>query len=183
MRAAPNKSLQRTRLRAPLSSDPLGRPRVIRTAVACFAFALAFRNQATACSCGAIPAPEQAFVEASAVRLVTVTKVSDKLWFGKRLWYTLVGHEHSDYADYVSRFGFEITAHVDRTFKGPADSSTRFLTGRGGGDCGLPFKRGNQYLLYLGLYGAQGLSIVGMCSRTAPGTSASADLAFLQGHP
>ncbi len=162
----------------------LGGFKTMRTAVCVVGLVAALLpSEGFACSCGERPTPAQAFSETPAIRLVTVTKVRDRSWFGKRLWYSLFHPESPEYEEYISRFGFEITASVDTTFKGPPASAVRFLTGRGGGDCGLPFEKGRRYLVYLGSFAADGLSIVGYCSRTAPLENASEDLVFLQGHP
>ena len=156
----------------------------MRIAACSIALGLTFlSSQAPACSCGLRPTIGEAFVEASTVQLVTVESVRDRLWFGKWLWYKIVGVDTSEYENYVSGFGFEITARVVTSFKGLAVSRVRFLTGRGGGDCGLPFKEGGQYLVYLSSSAGNSQSIVGLCGRTAPAEKASEDLIFLQGHP
>ena len=56
------------------------------------------------------------------------------------------------------------------------------LTGRGGGDCGYPFRRGVDYMVYA-YRNAQGQLETGICSRTRPLTEAAEDVAYLRALP
>jgi hypothetical protein len=102
------------------------------------------------------------------------------MWIGKRFWYALVEPDFGCYHDVVSRTGFEVTASVESTFKGAAAREVRFLTGRGGGDCGFPFQKDRRYLLYLDCAFGRGLSVVTICGRTREIGEAGEDLKFLR---
>ena len=158
------------------------RPPLNMRAHICVALLLVLLSgRALACSCRPQIGPAQAFSEAAAVRLVAVTRVRDRQCFGKRLLYRLFRSDYSNYEEYSSRFGFEINGTVQATFKGPAASRVRLLTGRGGGDCGLGVQEGAQYVFYLSSALADGV-VVTICDRVVPEDAASQDLLFLQGH-
>jgi len=55
----------------------------------------------------------------------------------------------SDLDDYEDACGIRVTLEVSRCWKGSCEGSVFIATGRGGGDCGVPFQEGKSYLLYL----------------------------------
>ena len=66
---------------------------------------------------------------------------------------------------------------VNESFRGDASNMVSVLTGRGGGDCGYPFKVGETYLVYASK--VNGSLQTGICSRTRPLDQAVEDLEFL----
>jgi hypothetical protein len=68
---------------------------------------------------------------------------------------------------------------VGESFKGGAAVGSRIVvrTGRGGGDCGYPFKADIDYLVFA-TRGEDGTLTTNICSRTAAVQSASADLEY-----
>lgn len=71
-----------------------------------------------------------------------------------------------------------VTLRVDRAWKGVDSRRFVVLTGMGGGDCGVPFRRGESYLVYAGGPSA-GWPIASICGRTAPLARADADILAL----
>jgi hypothetical protein len=72
---------------------------------------------------------------------------------------------------------------VQERFRGATDNIVEVSTGRGGGDCGYPFKVGETYLVYAYKAGNSGTLRTGICSRTRSLEKASDDLEFLRSLP
>ncbi|MBP0725289.1 hypothetical protein J5Y03_08810 [Bacillus sp. RG28] len=70
---------------------------------------------------------------------------------------------------------------VNQTWKGSKVTKIKITTGLGGGDCGYPFQKNHDYLVYANksdMYGKKELVSV-ICSRTNDLASAKEDLAKL----
>jgi hypothetical protein len=72
---------------------------------------------------------------------------------------------------------------VQERFRGATDSVVEVSTGRGGGDCGYPFKVGDIYLVYASRNKDNGILYTGICSRTRPLEKAGEDMDFLRSLP
>jgi hypothetical protein len=123
-------------------------------------------ESALACSCiGPVP-PCQEYGQASAVFVGTVTGVrTDE-------------REEDGVVNWTPRvFRFA----VERAYLGVAGTEVEVATGRGGGDCGYGFRRGEKYLVYAYQDAKAGRLSTGICSRTRPYGAAAEDLEFLNG--
>jgi hypothetical protein len=134
-----------------------------------------------ACSCSRPSAAEQ-FASADLAFAGEVVDVEDRYHFFRRLWWSVLALLDRDpfmeLSDYETYTGLEFTFAVERTWRGPASKTIRVVTGRGGGDCGVPFERGKRYLVY-GYKSAHGEWHTNICTRTRPADAAAEDLAFL----
>jgi hypothetical protein len=52
-------------------------------------------------------------------------------------------------ADVEDSCGIQVTLEVNKRWKGEAQNAVQIATGRGGGDCGVPFELWRSYLVYL----------------------------------
>lgn len=74
-----------------------------------------------------------------------------------------------------------VVFQVAQVWKGPAHSQIKIKTGQGGGDCGINFSAGQEYLVYAvksEMYGANELTTI-ICDRTAVLSQAQGDFAVL----
>ncbi len=136
--------------------------------------ALACVRCAWACSCSWAPVPE-AFRNASVVVLGTVSSVDDSFSWWRRLTQWLgLGPKlvEEGPGDYERFFGYRATFAVERAFKGQVGKSLVVVTGRGRGDCGFPFKTGEQYLLFAYADGG-GELFTSICTGTCPASLAT----------
>jgi hypothetical protein len=130
-----------------------------------FAACLLGAGRALGCSCvGPVP-PCHEYGRASAVFVGTVTGLKTN----KR------GKGSYDLTPRVFRFS------VERAFSGVEGAEVEVATGRGGGDCGYNFRRGEKYLVYAYRGAEGGRLTTGICSRTRPYLAAAEDLEFLSG--
>ena len=124
--------------------------------------------RAEACSCFAGQPPCAAFGAASAVFVGTATDSRVREPKAKT-------REEVDWTPVVVKFA------VLQPFLGVQGAEVEVATGRGGGDCGYQFRKGETYLVYASR-GADGRQLLtGICSRTRPVSDASEDLEFLRG--
>ena len=131
----------------------------------------------TACSCGRPAPPCQAYGEASAVFVGSVTDAS-VVSVEQEVYALGKGRDRIEYKEKVFRFSLE------QVYKGVEGSQTQVQTGAAlGGDCGYPFKNGERYLVYAYRDSKTGLLHTSICSRTAAVSKASDDLDFLRGLP
>jgi hypothetical protein len=126
----------------------------------------AFPVEGNACSCAGTRVPCEAYWNASAVFLGTVSY--------SRTTTTKVGD--FDSRQRVFRF------NIDRAFRGVEGGEVEIVTGLGGGDCGYGFQLGGQYLVYAYRNDSNILS-TGICSRTRPASEAAEDLAYFRELP
>jgi hypothetical protein len=113
---------------------------------------------AGACTCVGVGAPCQAFFEVSAVFVGKVLSVDD----------------HRESSALTER---RVRLEVAEAFRGVTSQELDVDTGRGGGDCGYPFKLGESYLVYAHAKDGQTLT-TSICTRTMALRDAQNDLAF-----
>ena len=77
----------------------------------------------------------------------------------------------------------EVRFTVEESFVGTEESSVSVFTGRGGGDCGYPFKVGDRYLVYANRNPQNGHLRTSICSNTQALIDAGKDLEFLRQLP
>lgn len=128
----------------------------------------ALAARAEACTCAMGEPPCAAFGAAAAVFVGTAADVRAKETKTK-------SREEIDWTPVVVSFA------VLQPFQGVEGAEVEVATGRGGGDCGYSFRKGETYLVYA--YGGRdGQPLrTGICTRTRPVSDASEDLEFLRG--
>jgi 5-hydroxyisourate hydrolase-like protein (transthyretin family) len=136
--------------------------------LACLFVVLGSARRADACSCAGTGAPCAAFGSASAVFVGTVTDARERKFEAKN-------KDDIDWTPVVFKFS------VSQAFSGVEGAEAEVATGRGGGDCGYGFRKGETYLVYA-FTGRDGKTLAtGICMRTRPVSEASEDLEFLRG--
>ncbi len=111
-----------------------------------------FSAQATfACKCAPPPAPKKALARATAVFMGKVVDIDRS-----------GGHR------------VKVTFTVDTSYKGVSTKKVVVQTGRGGGDCGIRFTKGEIYVVYC--HGKDKVLSTGSCSRTRPASRAKEDI-------
>ncbi len=133
-------------------------PRNLTCVFAILAFSVSF---AFSCTCAPKPSVGKALSQSDAVFVGRVIA-----WNNASIEFA-PGHLSQGYT-----FVFE----VERLYKGALSSEVAVLTGHGLGDCGYPFKVGEEYLIYA--YRDKGLE-TNICTRTTNISTADADLAEL----
>jgi hypothetical protein len=135
-----------------------------------------------ACSCAGPASPEEQFASADVVFRGTVTAKVDRLSLFRKAWITLqalVGHDPDfDMDTYMNSQGFKVKFSVREMWRGPGERTLQLYTGRGGGDCGVPFQVGTEYLVYAWCDG-DGDCFTIICGRTRRIENAAADLRYL----
>ena len=127
-------------------------------------FLFAFATQAVACSCAGPQQPCEAYGDASAVFVGTVT------------FTTTTKVKETDF-EFTKRL---VRLHVDRPLRNVDTSDLEVMTGWGDADCGFPFRLGGQYLVYA--YGGNGKTLqTSICTRTRLLSDATADLEYIRG--
>jgi hypothetical protein len=119
------------------------------------------------------------FGEVDAVVEGTVTDVNHGYlrlaWCGAKALADHVFHsDHFHRSDYEAECGVRVTLAVTRVWKGSVGDSLVLTTGRGGGDCGMPFEGDRSYLLYLGQL-QPGVFTTNICMRPQPIEDAATD--------
>ncbi|MCH1625267.1 hypothetical protein [Fredinandcohnia quinoae] len=126
-----------------------------------------FPTTTSACSCAGLSSVEEEFKRSEAVFSGKVISVKDK---------------RSSDGYTVKSVLFEVM----NTWKGVKQSQIIITTGQGGGDCGIEFIEGTEYLVYAtesDMYGEKSLITI-MCDRTSTLSSSAADLTILgEGQP
>ena len=153
------------------------------TLTSCFLTVLAgmlFASSAIACQCGATDPPALALKSSSSVFSGQAVAVNDQYGVFRRLGDRLgvSKPDASSYEEHLRRYGFEITFEVSSVWKGPVKKRLTVFTGRGGGDCGIPFAVGGRYLVYADS-SAGTLLYTSIWTRTNLLASASSDLVAL----
>ena len=145
-------------------------------------FAIAvFAPGALACTCGPPPNPALAFASNSLIFRGTVTKRVDRANFLRRTWahlQELIGAPEFTLEADAKSLGFLVEFEVQRVWRGTRERRIKLFTGRGNGDCGVPFEVGRQYLVY-GRCDADGDCYTFFCGRTRPIEYAAEDLRYL----
>jgi 5-hydroxyisourate hydrolase-like protein (transthyretin family) len=127
-------------------------------------FLIAFATHAKACQCAGSQPPCQAYWDASAVFVGTVTFSTT----------TKIKQSGFEFIQRLVRF------HVDRQLRGVETSEVEVLTGFGDGDCGYGFRLGGQYLVYA-YRNAEKILSTSNCTRTRLLSEATADLEYTRG--
>jgi hypothetical protein len=139
--------------------------------------------RAWACSCTS-PAPvDRAVQDSRAVFAGRVMAIRDRLTLPKEGWRIVrfaaaALFDAPEPDDSPREYGLEVELAVDRVWKGVLPQTATVLTGRGGGDCGYPFRIGESYLVYLYPYDER-WEDTSICSRTRRLSAAAGDLALL----
>ncbi|MFJ7666649.1 hypothetical protein ACIQXI_06045 [Lysinibacillus sp. NPDC097195] len=123
---------------------------------------VSFPSITSACSCADLPSVEQEFERSIAVFSGKVIEIKEKR---SLKGYTL----HS------------VLFEVTNTWKGVKQSQLILSTGQGDGDCGYPFIKGQEYLVYAddsSVYGGKSLVTV-TCDRTNILSTSQEDLEIL----
>lgn len=118
----------------------------------------AFAPPLHACDCVRAGAPCRAFAETPTVFTGRVTRITS-----------------------VSG-GIDTVVHfvVATTFRGAPARTVEVRTGSGGGDCGYPFRVGEEYVVYATRDTASGGLVTSICQRTRSLSEAADDLAYLR---
>jgi len=123
---------------------------------------VSFPSQTSACSCANLPSVEDEFERSKAVFSGKVVDIKEKR--------SLKGYRTNSVL-------FEVT----NTWKGVEQTQIIITTGQGDGDCGYPFKKGQEYLVYAddsNMYGATSLASV-ICDRTDILSTSQEDIEIL----
>ena len=102
---------------------------------------------------------------------------SSMIFVGKVL---AIKQQISTYHPREQRLTKLVSFDVSEVFRGADAHSVNVVTGIGDGDCGFPFKVGDEYLVYTYADRAETVQSTGICTRTAAVNSAGEDLAFLR---
>ena len=73
-----------------------------------------------------------------------------------------------------------VTFAVKESFRGSRDKTIEVRTGMGGGDCGIDFQRGRDYLVYAYRPPTTRSLYTGVCTRTSRVENAANDLAYFR---
>lgn len=123
---------------------------------------------AWSCSCAEGIPPCQAYWQATAVFAGTVTQVSS------------LPYERTTGEQIVPSSQTLVHFTVQKAYKGVSAQELEVTTGRGSSDCGYPFRRGEQYLVYA-MPDAQTKTLAtSICTLTKPWAEAEPDLAYLR---
>ena len=124
----------------------------------------AFATQAVACSCAGTRPPCEAYWDADAIFVGTVT------------FSTTTKMKEAAYESTKRLIRF----HVDRPLRNVESGEVEVVTGFGDADCGYGFRLGGQYLVYAYSRGEKILS-TSICTRTRPLSKATDDLEYIRG--
>jgi Carboxypeptidase regulatory-like domain len=120
---------------------------------------------AYACTCGVFRPPCEEYGSASAVFIGIVIGDSS------------ISVQDGEY-EFQKRL---VSFAVEETFLGPQKTSAEVITGMGGGDCGVGFKRGERYLVYAYTNPQDNKLYTSICMRTRALSQAGEDLQYLRG--
>ena len=154
----------------------------VLAAVALFVLA---SNAAWACSCGGRMTVADEFADAPIVFVGRVESIHDRwgtldqFWFSVQRFFKMETHFERHYC---KDFGKEVTFGVEKAWKGVATRHVVLLTGRGGGDCGVEFQTGTDYIVYAWPPGESGCQ-TNICTRTREVSYGREDLDFLLQRP
>ena len=143
---------------------------------------------ANACSCAGRMTVADQFADASIVFVGRVETIRDrwtafdKFWFRVRRLFNDNAKPQINYERYCTEHGLEVTFAVQQAWKGVPSRRMVLLTGRGGGDCGVDFKPGTDYLVYAYPPAGDGCQTT-LCTRTRELANGGEDLEFLREHP
>jgi hypothetical protein len=118
-----------------------------------------------ACTCGVFRPPCEEYGSASAVFIGVVIGESS------------IDSQDGEYQSQKRSVSFA----VEETFHGLKGTSAEVITGIGGGDCGVGFKRGERYLVYAYTNPQDNKLYTSICMRTRALSQAGEDLQYLRG--
>ena len=156
--------------------------------VVLFCIAALLADVAQACSCAGHMTVANQFADASIVFVGRVESVRDRwsqlsqLWLKVRRLFNEQARPEIDYEHYCTEYGMEVTFAVQQAWKGVASRRVILLTGRGGGDCGVDFTPGVDYIVYAYPPAGDGCQTT-ICTRTRELAGGADDLEFLRQHP
>jgi 5-hydroxyisourate hydrolase-like protein (transthyretin family) len=127
-------------------------------------FLIAFAIQTNACQCAGSRPPCEAYWDASAVFVGTVT------------FSTTTTIKQGDFEPTKRLVRFQ----VDRQLRGVEGTEVEVLTGLGDADCGYGFRLGGQYLVYA-YRNEEKLLSTSICTRTRLLSESSADIEYTRG--
>ena len=133
--------------------------------LACATLLLSLAQSANACSCIDPGPPCQSYGDASAVFSGRVKEI------------TALTKDDKSPKGYGQRL---VAFTVIQSYRGISGTGAETITGRGGGDCGYPFKVGESYLVYAYHNSQNNKLYASICSRTRPLSQASEDLQYLR---
>ena len=140
-------------------------------------------DAANACSCGGRMTAADQFKEAAIVFVGRVESVQDRQ---NQFWLAVRHFFHMDppfsEKNYCADYGKEVTFGVAKAWKGVATRHVVLLTGRGGGDCGVEFQPGVDYIVYAWPPGDSGCQ-TNICTRTREVAYGREDLDYLLQKP
>lgn len=140
-----------------------------------FVLAVSGAEARAACSCAGEAPPCEAYWQASAVFVGTVTAVGETPRLSPE-----EARRREDAGEFViDRRVFRFS--VERPLRGVEGTAVEVHTGMGGGDCGYGFRTGGRYLVYAYRDEKRGTLHTGICSRTRPLGKADADLRYING--
>lgn len=145
---------------------------IIKTYVLIVAFLLIAPIISKACSCIGSGAPCQAYWNTEAVFTGQVTEIAD---VPAKSATVDMSRLRDSFPKRTIRFA------VSEAFRGISGDSVEVMTGRGGGDCGYNFEKGQNYLVYAYKNLETGELGTGICSRTALLSRATEDLEYFRG--
>lgn len=137
----------------------------VRYTLACVTLLLLSARTAYACSCVDPGPPCQAYGAASAVFSGRVTEITS---------FTSNDEPLRGYRQRLVRFA------VSQAYRGISGTLAETITGKGGGDCGYPFRVGESYLVYAYQSPKDNKLYASICSRTRPLSEAGEDLEYIQ---
>jgi hypothetical protein len=138
-----------------------------------------------ACSCYGPRTPAGGYAASNLIFTGTVRKKVDRATFFRRAWthvQEIFGEQEFTIDRAFKTEGFLVAFDVQRMWRGLRKARVEVFTGRGGGDCGIPFQVGKQYLVYARC-GPDGDCFTTVCGRTARIEEASEDLRYLASKP
>jgi hypothetical protein len=133
------------------------------------------------CSCGHRPY-EEVFSGANAVFRGKVHSVSHR--YLRHAWLALRSLVGASPDDPTVDYGLEVTFEVMEAWKGTKTKSATAVTGWGGGDCGVDYREGEEFVVFAFAGKKEGASELstGICS-TKRVSNAAGELSFLRALP
>jgi hypothetical protein len=142
------------------------------------------RGDVLACSCGPPGSPAEHFNSADIVFHGTVAAKAklDRRTLLRVAWSRLLAlmtrEPDISMETYAKSEGFRVEFSVQRMWRGSASRQVTIFTGRGAGDCGVPFEVGTEYLVY-GWCDDEDDCYSFICGRTRRLRNATEDLRYL----
>lgn len=149
-----------------------------RILAAALALLVLAASDALACSCAGPSAPDRAYADATVVFEGKVLSIDDQYTALRKAWDDVsmrLGRD-PDWQEFERTHGFKVTFEVTKAWKGALKKRFVLYTGRGGGDCGFPFEKGKEYVVYA--YCGKKYCDTMICTRTKLKAGAAEDLRY-----